>query len=306
MSAGARREVVAVGGGHGLAATLRALRLLPVHPTAVVSVADDGGSSGRLRAESERVAPGDLRKCLTALASGPEQLVGLMEHRFEAGELKGHSFGNLLLAALEESGGDLLHALDVASSLLGCDGRVLPATTDVVELVAELEDGSEMVGQSEISATSGIRAVRLHPRPQGCEPATRAIESAEMVVLGPGSLYTSVLAAAVVPEISAAIERTSATVVYVCNLWPQAHETDGYDAADHVAALERHGLHPEVVLVDPACIGSPGGVPGVREVSLAGPNGRVHSPDLLAAALAAVLDRSGPVGHRIPGNDDAA
>jgi uncharacterized cofD-like protein len=286
-----RRSVVAVGGGHGLAATLRALRLLDVHPTAVVSVADDGGSTGRLRAEADRTAPGDLRKCLSALATRPELLAELMEHRFESGELEGHSFGNLLLTALEEREGGVLAALEAASELLGCVGTVLPSTTDVVELVARRRDGTELVGQSEISATPGIRSVWLRPRPAACGEAVSAIGTADMVVLGPGSLYTSVLAAAVVPGILEAIGSTAATVVYVCNLRPQQHETDGYGPADHVDALQRHGLRPGVVLVDPACMGAPEGVEGVREMPLARPNGRVHAPELLATALADVLDR---------------
>lgn len=284
-----RPSVVAVGGGHGLAATLRALRLLDVHPTAVVSVADDGGSSGRLRAEVERTAPGDLRKCLTALATRPELLAELMEHRFQSGELKGHSFGNLLLTALEEREGGLLAALEAATELLGCVGTVLPATTDVVELVARRSDGSELVGQSDISATPGVRSVWLRPHPAACGEAVSAIATADVVVLGPGSLYTSVLAAAMVPGILDAITSTPATVVYVCNLRPQQHETDDYGPADHVAALERHGLRPGVVLVDPACMGAPTGVDGARAVRLAGPNGLAHDPELLAAALGAVL-----------------
>jgi uncharacterized cofD-like protein len=212
-----------------------------------------------------------------------------MEHRFHSGELEGHSFGNLLLIALEEREGGLLEALEAAAQLLGCVGTVLPATTDVVELVARREDGSELVGQSEICATPGLDRVWLCPRPEACQAAVRAISTADLVVLGPGSLYTSVLAAAVVPGILAAISSTPATVVYVCNLRPQQHETDGYGPADHVAALHRHGVRPGVVLVDPASIGAPVGVERTREVHLAGPNGLVHSPELLAAALAALL-----------------
>jgi uncharacterized cofD-like protein len=221
-------------------------------------------------------------------------LVELMEHRFQSGELKGHSFGNLLLTALEERGGGLLEALEAAEGLLGCVGTVLPATADVVELVARRDDGTELVGQSEICATPGLDRVWLHPRPEACEPAVRAIQSAGVVVLGPGSLYTSVLAAAVVPGILEAIASTPATVVYVCNLRPQQHETDGYRPVDHVAALARHGVQPEVVLVDPACVGASEGVEGAREAPLAGPNGRVHAPDLLAAALAPLLGLPAP------------
>ncbi len=284
------RPVVAIGGGHGLAATLAALRRLPVAPTAVVSVADDGGSTGRLRADSERVAPGDLRKCLTALALEPTPLTRVMEHRFESGELKGHSFGNLLLAAMEESEGGLLQALEATARLLGCVGEVLPATSDVVDLVAELAGGVEVAGQSEISGTSGVRTVSLRPQPVACERAVEAILGADMVVLGPGSLYTSVLAAAVVPGILRSIQATTATVVYVCNLRPQSGETEGYSADDHLQALQRHDLVPEVVLLDPKSMESAAGARGVVEVALADASGFAHDPGLLAGALSRLLE----------------
>jgi uncharacterized cofD-like protein len=277
--------VVAVGGGHGLAATLGALRRLPVGITAVVSVADDGGSTGRLRADRDRVAPGDLRKCLVALAGEPSPLSRLMEHRFEFGEMEGHSFGNLLLAAMEESEGDLLVALDGVAAMLGAVGRVVPATTDVVELVAELDDGGEVAGQAGIVLTPGIARVRLEPEPKACPRALDAIEQADLLVLGPGSLFTSVLAAAVVPGIAEAVAESPAQVVYVCNLAPQPRETEGYSVADHVAALGRHGLFPDVVLHDPGRIGGAEGVAGAVAADLAGPSGRAHDRGRLAEAL---------------------
>lgn len=285
-SEGSGPTVVAVGGGRGLASTLRALRSLPVDPVAVVSVADDGGSTGRLRADADRAAPGDLRKCLVALAGRPTPLSEVMEHRFGAGELEGHSFGNLFIAALEESEGSLLGALEVVSALLELRGRVLPATSEFVELVAELDDGTAVVGQADIAATTGIRGVGLRPEPTACPPVLEAVSGASAVVLGPGSLYTSVLAAAVVPGLAEAIGEAGVPVVYVCNLAPQAHETDGYDVADHVAALERHGLVPDVVLHDPTCMEGADGVRGAVPAPLAGPTGRAHDPRLLAAALA--------------------
>ena len=281
-----RPTVLAVGGGRGLAATLRALRLLPVDPVAVVSVADDGGSTGRLRADADRAAPGDLRKCLVALAGEPSPLSRVMEHRFETGELEGHSFGNLMIAALEEAEGSLLGALEVVSCLLDVQGRVLPATAEFVELVAELDDGSEVVGQAEIAATSGLSTVRLRPAPSTCPSVLAALSEASAVVLGPGSLFTSVLAAAVVPGLAEAISEAGAPVVYVCNLAPQAHETDGYDVAAHVGALHRHGLSPDVVLHDPACLDGADGVRGAVPAHLAGPTGRAHDPRQLARALA--------------------
>jgi len=281
----ATRSVVAIGGGHGLAATLSAARRLPVALTAVVSVADDGGSSGRLRAEADQPAPGDLRRCLLALADRPSALTRVMEHRYESGELKGHSFGNLLLATMVESEGDLLAALHEVSTLLGTVGRVLPATTACVELVGTLEDGTDVLGQAAVVATAGLRSVRLEPVVAACGPALDAIAGADTVLLGPGSLYTSVLAAAAVPGIIEAIAASGARVVYICNLHPQPRETEGYSAVEHVAALARHGLHPDVVVYDPDCIGPADGVAGALAAPVADLTGLAHDAERLAAAL---------------------
>ncbi|MCP4436052.1 MAG: uridine diphosphate-N-acetylglucosamine-binding protein YvcK [Actinomycetia bacterium] len=281
--------VVAIGGGHGLSATLRALRLLPVDPVAVVSVADDGGSTGRLRAAGERLAPGDLRKCLVALAEDSSPLLTVMEHRFESGELKGHSFGNLLLAAFEESSGSMLGALDEVGGMLGVAGRVLPATMEPVELVAELADGSICVGQELISGTAGVRRVRLDPEPTACDEALEAISHADLVVLGPGSLYTSVLAAVAVPGVGEAIAQGEAPLAYVSNLAPQARETDGYDVADHVDALSRHGLVPDLVFHDDSRIGGAESVAGARTANLVRDGDVAHDAELLASALRSAL-----------------
>lgn len=281
--------VVAIGGGHGLAVTLSALRHLPVWPVAVVSVADDGGSTGRLRSDVARVAPGDIRRCLGALAARSGPLTRVMEHRFLSGELEGHAFGNLLLAALEEAEGDLLAALAVASELLEVQGTVLPATTTVVDLVAELGDGGEVEGQVCVSATPGVVRVYLRPAPLAPPAVLAAIADARAIVLGPGSLYTSVLAAAVVPGITEALNGSDAVVVYVCNLHPQVHETDGYGVGDHVEALERHGIVPDVVLYDPDQIGGAVGVVGATPVRLAQPGGLAHDPERFAAELGAIV-----------------
>ncbi len=282
-------EVVAIGGGHGLATTLRALRRLTVWPVAVVSVADDGGSTGRLRSDAQRVAPGDIRKCLGALAGVGGPLPGLLEHRFASGELEGHAFGNLLLAALEESEGDLMAALEVASELLDARGTVLPATRAVVDLMAELADGSTVEGQVAISRSRGLQRVWLRPEPTAPPEVIAAMETARAIVLGPGSLYTSVLAAAVVPGVADAVAGSDAAVAYVCNLHPQDHETEGYGVADHLEAIARHGVYPDMVLYDPDQIGGAEGVAGAVPVELARPGGRAHDPGLLADALATQL-----------------
>lgn len=283
-------RVVAIGGGHGLAVTLRALRRLPVDVTAVVSVADDGGSSGRIRADSGDVALGDLRKCLVALAADEKDpLVRAVAHRFDVGEFEGHSAGNLLLVAMSRSEGGLVRALDALSAKLGVEGRVLPATTAPVDLVADLADGTRVRGQVAVAQSAGIARVHTEPSVRACPEALDAIAEADAFVLGPGSLFTSVLAATVTGEITEAIAASSAPVVYVCNLRPQPHETDGYDVAAHVDALAAHGIRADVVVHDPDLIGPADGVPGALAAPLAAPGGRTHSPSLLAAALERAL-----------------
>lgn len=283
-------RVVAIGGGHGLAATLRAVRTYAGQVTAVVSVADDGGSTGRLRAAAPRPAPGDLRKCLVALAGEPSPLTRAMEHRFVAGELAGHAFGNLLIAALEESEGDLVVALDEIGALIGAVGRVLPTTTVPVELEAVVDSGAVVTGQVAVGARADVRTVRLTPaHVPACPDAVEAIAAADQLVLGPGSLFTSVLAATAVEGIRQAVVDSPATLVYVCNLRPQASETEGFGVADHVEALHRHGLDPDVVLFDPDAIGDAAGVPGAVAAPLARPSQLAHEPALLAEALRAGL-----------------
>ena len=279
-------RVVAVGGGHGLANTLRAARRYAAAVTAVVSVADDGGSSGRLRQALGTVAPGDLRKCLVALGREDTVWARAFEHRFAGGELDGHALGNLVITGLIESTGDLIEALDEAGRLLATDGRVLPATLGPVVLYADTAGGA-VQGQVAVSAASHIAHVSIVPPDAGVpEAVVKAIAAADQVVLGPGSLFTSVLAAAVVPGIRDAIEGSSALKVYVCNLRPQLPETGGYDVAAHVAALGRHGVVVDVVLCDTDHMEL--GTCAARVVSrdLAAAGGRAHDPVRLAAALA--------------------
>ncbi len=285
-------SVVAIGGGHGLAASLRAVRTYTDHVTAVVTVADDGGSTGRLRAAGDRPAPGDLRKCLVALASPDASLARAMEHRFDAGELDGHAMGNLLIVAMSETEGGLLPALDEIGRLLGGVGRVLPATTDGVELRGVARSGDHVAGQVAVSARADLCTVQVSPADAAaCPEAVAAIAGADQIVLGPGSLYTSVLAAAAVPGIARAVQDTEGQVVYVCNLRPQHVETADYDVAEHVAALGRHGIVPDVVLYDPTSIGGAEGVTCAVPARLARPSGLAHDAELLGAALAALLQR---------------
>jgi len=234
-------RVVVVGGGHGCARSLAALRLLDVHRTAVVSVADDGGSSGRLRRDHDVVALGDLRMALLALAEQGAGVAALAGRRFARGELAGHSLGNLLLLALlEEHDGDLLAALAAFGALVGAVGEVLPATTEPVTLSADTAAG-EVAGQAAVSSSTRIRRVRLTPDRATTAPGVvEAILGAEIVLLGPGSLYTSLLPVLLLDGVASALARTQAEVVLVGNLRAQPGETEGMDLADHVDALADH------------------------------------------------------------------
>jgi uncharacterized cofD-like protein len=286
-------RVVAIGGGHGLAGSLRAARRYAGSLTGIVTVADDGGSSGRLRRELGIVPPGDLRMCLVALANEdaePSRSLALaFEHRFEADEVAGHALGNLLIAALVASTGDLQDALDTAGTLLGAVGRVVPAASEPVVLKADGPSG-EIRGQTAVHGTSGIERVSLIPSDVAApREAVQAIHEADQIVIGPGSLFTSVLAALAVPEITKSLATTSAQRVYVANLRPQPAETSGFDVADHVTALQEHGVSIDTVVADVSymALGEVGEL-GVRVVvaELAKANGLAHDPGRLADVLA--------------------
>ena len=252
-------RVVALGGGTGLPTVLRGLRQTlfpgerPWIPSmdrdwiaAIVTVADDGGSSGRIRRAFGIPAPGDIRNCLVALSES-ETLADLFQARFKGnGDLGGHSLGNLVLTALVEKERDFGKAVERAAELLKARGRVIPCTPEAVTLAAEFLDGSLVEGEANIArARRGIR--RVHLRPEIARPSPRALEaiaSAELLVLGPGSLYTSLIPVLLVKGIARAIARSRARTVLVMNLMTEPGETDGYDAADFIAAIRRHA--PEV------------------------------------------------------------
>jgi uncharacterized cofD-like protein len=283
-------RVVAVGGGHGLAATLGAARRFAGELTAVVSVADDGGSSGRLREQLGIVPPGDLRKCLVALADPGSVLGRAFEHRFEGEDIGGHALGNLVIAGLVSATGDLQAALDEAGRLLGTTGRVVPATTEAVVLKAEAAAG-EIKGQSAVQHTAHIRRVSLVPAdPPAAPAALSALARADLVVIGPGSLFTSVLAGLAVPALAEAVRSAPGRRVYVANLRPQPAETAGYDVAAHVDALAAHGIDVDVVVADDAAI-SLGrlGVPVVVRPLARADGGPGHDPERLAAVLAGLV-----------------
>jgi uncharacterized cofD-like protein len=262
---------------------------------AIVSVADDGGSSGRLRAAFGIPPPGDLRKCLVALADPTSLWTAAFEHRFDAGELEGHAFGNLVLAGLAASTGDFEAALAEAGRLLGAVGRVVPATIEPVVLKAVIrgatgDGGDSITGQVAVGSSEGIAGVSLVPDDaKAPQAAIAALAEADQVVIGPGSLFTSVLAVVAVHDLRNALAATPARKVYVCNLRPQLPETAGYDVAAHVDALRGHGLDIDVVVCHPGslrvgrldveCVQRP----------VARPDGAAHDPALLAAALEDLL-----------------
>ena len=301
-------KVVAVGGGHGLSRVLRACRELAVRPTAVVTVADDGGSSGRLRRDLGIIALGDLRMALLALARG-EPLADALAHRFERGTLEGHALGNLLLLALvERANGDILGALREAERLLDCAGSVLPSTTVPVQLSARVA-GRRVDGQANVTSSGGrLDAVWLEPGdPPACPEAVEAVYDADIVVLGPGSLFTCVIVNLLVGELRTAICRTAARLVHVANVQAQPGETSQLTLDDHVrllhSALYERTLDAVIAHDGPAPEGSAealrpsASLPGVRQViatdlvsrNADGRIGRAHDPARLAAALAAVM-----------------
>ena len=298
---------MAIGGGHGLSASLRAIRTYAREVTAVVSVADDGGSSGLLRAAiPDLPAPGDVRKCLGALAADEQEYARILEHRFEAGEFEGHALGNLLLVALSLELGSFGYAVDELARRVGAVGRVLPATVEPVALVGlragddGARAGSEsVVGQVAVQNTAGLRQVRLQPETPSSSPeVARAILDADQVVIGPGSLFTSVLAAAVVPAVRDALQCTDAQRVWVANVAAQDPETLGLSVLDERRLIADHGIGLDVVVVDAArarCLPLP--VAPRRDdamwvsPALADQRGTAHDPARLAAALAELAHR---------------
>jgi uncharacterized cofD-like protein len=253
-------KIVAIGGGTGLATLLRGLRpyALPapslVDVTAVVTVTDDGGSSGRLRQDFDVLPPGDIRNCLVALSGDEPLLSRLFQYRFPAGQgLKGHSFGNLFLTALSNVTGDFAQAVRVSSEVLAIAGRIFPSTATNVSLEATLQNGARVAGETRISKSRArIQRVALIPRhAPPLRETLQAIAEADLITLGPGSLFTSVIPNLLVEGIPKAIRKSSAVKVHIVNLMSQPGETTGFSAADHVEAIHQHscaGLLDCVVL----------------------------------------------------------
>ncbi len=253
-------RVVAIGGGTGLSTLLRGLRrhvAVPGQPAsehsqiadlaAVVTVTDDGGSSGRLRKDFKMLPPGDLRNCMVALSEEEDVLAQLFAHRFQAsGALKGHNFGNLFVAALTEITGDFAHAIQLASKILSTRGRIYPVTTANATLVARMDDGSLVRGETNITASRRrIAELLLDPPGAAAVPETlEAIERADLITVGPGSLYTSLITNLLVQGIPSALARARGTRVYICNLMTQANESLGLTASEHIARIYDHAHAP--------------------------------------------------------------
>ncbi|MBX2860802.1 MAG: YvcK family protein [Vampirovibrio sp.] len=243
-------RIVAVGGGTGLSTLLRGIKHYTSNITAVVTVGDDGGSSGRLREEQGVIPPGDIRNCISALADEEQLITELFQYRFKTGHgLEGHSFGNLFLTAMCQITGDMFSAIKESSKVLKIRGRVLPSTLDNVTLSAEMEDGRVVTGESQIPKAEGkILRLKCDPVcPKALPEVLEAIENAELVVLGPGSLYTSVVPNLLMTEISEAVLASPAPKVYVSNIMTQPGETDAFSVADHIQVIYDHAGHANIV-----------------------------------------------------------
>ena len=235
-------KIVAIGGGTGLSKLLSGIKTYTDNITAIITVADDGGSSGRLRRELGLLPPGDFRNCLVALSEEEGLVADLFQYRFAQGDgLKGHSFGNLFIAAMTSITGSFEKALYESSRVLSVHGRILPSTTSHLSLVAQLDNGSLVRGESNITSSNGtIERIMIEPADGAAHPeAITAIDNAQLIIIGPGSLYTSLVPNLLVNGIVNAIQRSSALKMYVCNVATEKGETDGYTVFDHVKALQK-------------------------------------------------------------------
>lgn len=243
-------KIVAVGGGTGLSMLLKGIKHITNNITAVVTVGDDGGSSGRLREDMGILPPGDIRNCIAALADDEDLITKLFQYRFKSGEgLEGHSFGNLFLTALCAITGDMVRAVKESSNVLSIRGRVLPSTLDDMKLVAEMEDGRIIHGESNIPEAHG-KIKRLFTDPAHCKPledVIAAIKDADLIILGPGSLYTSVIPNLLIEEIAREVAISNAKKIYVCNIMTQPGETDNYTVSDHLKALMNHANSKDII-----------------------------------------------------------
>ena len=235
-------KVVTIGGGTGLSVLLRGLKKYPLEITAVVTVADDGGSSGKIRSDMNIPSPGDIRNVIAALSDVEPYLEKMFQYRFNSGEVKGHPVGNLMIAAMTDIHGDFSTAVKVMSRILNVRGTVLPTTNDIATLNAVLSDGEIIRGESSITKAGGvIDHVYITPsRVKPNEDVLKAIEEADYIIMGPGSLYTSIIPNLVISKVSEKIRESNAKKIYVCNVMTQHGETDNYTVSDHIVAINKH------------------------------------------------------------------
>ena len=235
-------KVVTIGGGTGLSVLLRGLKKYPLEITAVVTVADDGGSSGKIRSDMNIPSPGDIRNVIAALSDVEPYLEKMFQYRFDSGEVKGHPVGNLMIAAMTDIHGDFSTAVKVMSRILNVRGTVLPTTNDIATLNAVLSDGEIIRGESSITKAGGvIDHVYITPsRVKPNEDVLKAIEEADYIIMGPGSLYTSIIPNLVISNVSEKIRESKAKKIYVCNVMTQHGETDNYTVSDHIVAINKH------------------------------------------------------------------
>ena len=235
-------KVVTIGGGTGLSVLLRGLKKYPLDITAIVTVADDGGSSGKIRSDMNIPSPGDIRNVIAALSDVEPYLEKMFQYRFDSGEVKGHPVGNLMIAAMTDIHGDFSTAVKVMSRILNVRGTVLPTTNDIATLNAVLSTGEIIRGESSITEAGGvIDHVYITPsRVKPNEDVLRAIEQADYIIMGPGSLYTSIIPNLVISKVSEKIRESNAKKIYVCNVMTQHGETDNYSVSDHVVAINKH------------------------------------------------------------------
>ena len=241
---GSGPKITVIGGGSGLPNLLRGLKYYTSNISAIVTVADDGGSSGRLRRELGILPPGDIRNCLVALADSEDVMQQLMDYRFESeGQLDGHSFGNILIAALAGIGGDFARGVEVAGELLAIRGQVIPSTLSNVTLVGSTVSGETLIGETRVGNSSDrLRSLSLIPANPAAHPeAVRAIEDADLIVIGPGSLFTSIVPNLLISDISAALASSLAFKIYVCNVAEEPAQTEGYSVLDHLRVVQHYG-----------------------------------------------------------------
>ena len=235
-------KVVTIGGGTGLSVLLRGLKKYPLEITAVVTVADDGASSGKIRSDMNIPSPGDIRNVIAALSDVEPYLEKMFQYRFDSGEVKGHPVGNLMIAAMTDIHGDFSTAVKVMSRILNVRGTVLPTTNDIATLNAVLSDGEIIRGESSITKAGGvIDHVYITPsRVKPNEDVLKAIEEADYIIMGPGSLYTSIIPNLVISNVAEKIRESNAKKIYVCNVMTQHGETDNYSVCDHIVAINKH------------------------------------------------------------------